>query len=39
MSRNYYATAALAAHYDADNGERPDIAFSLGLAAKLGSHI
>jgi SAM-dependent methyltransferase len=38
MFRNYYATAALAAHYDADNGERPDFAFYLGLAAKLGSH-
>ena len=37
MPRNYYATAALAAHYDADNGERPDFAFYLRLAAKLGS--
>jgi SAM-dependent methyltransferase len=38
MFRNYYATAALAAHYDADTGERPDFAFYLGLAAKLGSN-
>src|SRR5215468_2430648 len=37
MSCNYYATAPLAAHYDADNAERPDFAFYLELAARLGS--